>query len=124
MAGNGLAGKRGTGGRRRRGQRGPREAQGRGKLPIAIVAGIVAIALAAIGATTIFVFGGSEDQEHQDHQVATKSLDIAPENAEVGIAVGNKIPDFEIRLNNGNVVSAANLVDQGQPTFYFFFATW
>jgi len=88
------------------------------------VAGIAAIALAAIGATTILVVGGSEDQEHQDHQGATESLGIAPENAEVGIAVGNKIPDFDIRLNNGNVVSVANLIDQGQPTFYFFFATW
>ena len=116
-----MASRRGTSKRRQRNKRGQRKNQGRGRLPIAIVVGVAAVALAAIGATTFFVVGGSEDQEHHD---AAETLDISPENAEIGIAVGDKIPDFDFRLNNGKVVSAANLVDRGKPTFYFFFATW
>ena len=88
---------------------------------MAIMVGVAAIALAAIGATTYFVVGGSEDQDRHD---AVEPLGISSENAKFGIAVGDKIPDFDIRLNNGNVVSAANLIDNRQPTFYFFFATW
>ncbi len=88
---------------------------------MAIVVGVAAIAIAAIGATTYFVVGGSENQDHDD---AVQPLGISSENAEFGIGVGDKIPDFDIRLNNGNVVSAATLIDNRQPTFYFFFATW
>ena len=75
----------------------------------------------SIGAATMFMLSRSANEQHQE---ATTSAGLSPINAETGIAVGDKIPDFDIQLNNGNIVSAANLVAEGKPTFYFFFATW
>lgn len=116
-----MASRRGTGRRSRRSRRGQSEKPGRGKGRVAIVAGVAAIALVAIGAATMFMLSGSANEQHQE---ATTSAGLSPINAETGIAVGDKVPDFDIQLNNGNIVSAANLVAEGKPTFYFFFATW
>ena len=116
-----MASKRAAGRRGHRNKRGSSEKQGRGRLPMAIMVGLAAFALTVVGVTTFLIVDRSE---HQERHGAVKSPGITSENASVGIAVGNKIPDFDIRLNNGNAVSAANLVEQGQPTFYFFFATW
>ena len=80
---------------------------------------VVAVAAIAIG--VVLLNGGSDER---DSQGPIAALAISPEDARTGIAVGNKVPDFEIRLNNGNIVSASNQVEEGKPTFYFFFATW
>ena len=93
-------------------------------MPIFIAVGVAAIALVAIGA--VFLVGGSSgaSQDHAERRDAVASLALSPENATTGIAVGNRVPDFDIRLNNGNIVSTASIAENGQPTFYFFFATW
>jgi peroxiredoxin len=38
--------------------------------------------------------------------------------------VGDRAPDFEIRLVDGTLVTFAGLVAESRPTFLFFFATW
>ena len=40
-----------------------------------------------------------------------------------GHQVGNRIPDFTLELADGRAVAAAELVEQGKPTFLFFWAT-
>lgn len=102
----------------RRGQHGSKEGR---RPPPAIIAGVVVIALVAVAIVGVVLFNGSGDQ---DGHAPVTVLVVSPEDAVPGIAIGNKIPDFDFQLNNGTVISAANLVDEGQPTFYFFFATW
>ena len=41
-----------------------------------------------------------------------------------GNSVGNRVPDFEIRLVDGSAVTSASLLSEGRPVFLFFFATW
>ena len=42
---------------------------------------------------------------------------------DLGNRVGNRIPDFTLELVDGATVTSASLVEQGRPTFLFFFAT-
>ncbi len=49
----------------------------------------------------------------------------APESsAKVGDSVGDKVPEFTLTLGSGGTISSQELIDQAQPTFIFFFATW
>ena len=46
-----------------------------------------------------------------------------PTALNVGYEVGDRVPDFEIILD-GTTVNSETLLEAGQPTFLFFFATW
>ena len=43
--------------------------------------------------------------------------------AETGNKVGYQVPDFTLELVDGSAVTSASLVESGQPTFLFFWAT-
>lgn len=51
------------------------------------------------------------------------AADFPAAGPEPGHQVGNRIPDFTLELADGRTVAAADLVEQGQPTFLFFWAT-
>ena len=42
---------------------------------------------------------------------------------EVGTGVGDRVPEFEISLTDGTLVSAAGLKESQRPAFMFFFST-
>ena len=42
----------------------------------------------------------------------------------VGSSVGDRIPDFEIRLVDGSTVTSASLLSESRPVFLYFVATW
>ena len=42
---------------------------------------------------------------------------------EVGTGVGDRVPEFEISLTDGTLVSAAGLQDSQRPAFLFFFSS-
>ena len=48
---------------------------------------------------------------------------IAPD-PDVGSSVGDRAPDFEMRLADGTLVTFASLIAESRPAFLFFFATW
>ena len=48
---------------------------------------------------------------------------IPIEGTEVGSEVGDRIPPFTLGLVDGVTVSSEQLMDDGRPTFLFFFAT-
>ncbi len=48
---------------------------------------------------------------------------IPIEGIEVGAEEGDRIPAFNLGLADGTTISSAQLVDDGRPTFLFFFAT-
>lgn len=45
-------------------------------------------------------------------------------DVEVGNKVGNRVPEFSIRLADGSTVGSASLVSTKKPVFLYFFATW
>ena len=48
---------------------------------------------------------------------------IPIEGIEVGAEVGDRIPHFTLGLVDGVTISSEQLMDNGRPTFLFFFAT-
>jgi peroxiredoxin len=38
--------------------------------------------------------------------------------------VGNRAPDFEMRLADGTLVNSVSFIAESRPTFLYFFATW
>jgi len=42
----------------------------------------------------------------------------------IGTKVGNRIPDFEIELVDGTILTSADLRQRRQPAFLFFHAAW
>ena len=48
---------------------------------------------------------------------------IPIEGIEIGAEVGDRIPHFTLGLVEGATISSEQLMDNGRPTFLFFFAT-
>jgi hypothetical protein len=45
-------------------------------------------------------------------------------DVKIGNSVGDHVPDFEFSLADGTKVNAASLIEQAEPAYLFFFATW
>ena len=43
---------------------------------------------------------------------------------QVGVDVGDLVPEFDLRLVDGSMVTSTTLASANKPAFYFFFATW
>lgn len=48
----------------------------------------------------------------------------APSNIKIGTGVGERVPEFSMRLADRSTVTSADLVTTGKPVFIYFFATW
>ena len=53
----------------------------------------------------------------------TAAPQAAAVEIEVGTGVGDRVPEFEISLTDGTLVSAAGLKESQRPAFMFFFST-
>ena len=42
----------------------------------------------------------------------------------IGNSVGDHVPEFEFSFADGTKVSSASLIEQAEPAYLFFFATW
>ena len=64
--------------------------------------------------------------EPEPTQPAESSLAKSPPSTDlkVGTKVGNRVPDFAMRLGDGTTVTSASLISAGKPVFLYFFATW
>ena len=47
-----------------------------------------------------------------------------PEPSQTGNQVGHQIPNFTLVLEDGSTTTSASLIEAGQPTFLFFWATY
>ena len=63
---------------------------------------------------------GSEEPAAPSPTVApvTSAIDF-----KIGNDIGDRIPDFEIKLTDGTPITSAGLLQNGRPAFLFFFAT-
>lgn len=46
-----------------------------------------------------------------------------PESLDTGNQIGYRIPDFTLALADGSTVTSESLVEEGKPTYLFFWAT-
>ena len=115
--------------RRRGANKSSRAATQTGKRSLKLIVGLTVFAtVVVVGSAVALLFNGEEELP-QAQSVAGRSIPpsgsgVSLASATIGSKVGNRIPDITMRLNNGNTVSTAGLVDEGKPTFLFFFATW
>ena len=63
---------------------------------------------------------GSEEAPAPSPTVAPVSSAI---DFKIGNNIGDRIPDFEIKLTDGTPITSAGLLQNGRPAFLFFFAT-
>ena len=99
---------------------------------------IAALAL-TVGALAVVACGSSETTTPKESAptaapavpAPTTAPQIAPvptaapqeESVEVGTGVGDRVPEFEISLTDGTLVSAVGLQESQRPAFLFFFST-
>ena len=81
------------------------------KRVLAICTALVALLVAACG---------SEEPPAPSPTVAPASSAI---DFKIGNNIGDRIPDFEIKLTDGTPITSAGLLQNGRPAFLFFFAT-
>ena len=84
------------------------------------------IALAGLGMSIYLSVAGTEEPAEGGPAAAAIPLTAADFPAaapEPGHQVGYRIPDFALELADGRAVTSAELVEQEQPTFLFFWAT-
>lgn len=69
---------------------------------------------------------GLSDQDDSDIQVTERENlpRMTSNQVEIGVDVGDKVPEFTMMLVGGDSVSSAALIDTGKPVFLFFFSTW
>jgi len=89
---------------------------------IIAIGGLVALGVVAV--VLVMSFVTKDESALTQAQAEHLHDEISVEDAFVGIGTGDKIPDFGFQLNDGTLVSTNSLVEQGKPTFLFFFATW
>ena len=55
---------------------------------------------------------------------AIPTSELAAPPPAIGTKVGNRIPDFELELLDGTILTSADLRQRRQPAFLFFHADW
>ncbi len=84
------------------------------------VAGLAAsIFLSVSGNSGAISLGGNEVAA----QGITLTAESFPAVPATGNLEGNRIPEFAMTLADGSAVTSATLVEEGRPTFLFFWAT-
>jgi hypothetical protein len=92
-----------------------------------------AVAPTAENAAGIEPGAGDEGILPESVLIEPAASEVPPESADaeavrvpinIGSNVGDRIPDFAIKLVDGSTVTSAELLAQRQPTFLFFFETW
>ena len=86
-----------------------------GKLSVVVSAGVVIFGLAC----------SSQSQEPEAPAATSGSTAESPSpNLKIGYEVGERVPEFSMRLSDRSTLTSADLVSTGKPVFLYFFATW
>ena len=93
----------------------------RSKLPVAFTAALI---LAALGCGAFSVPSLSKATPTPEWQRSTAEIHDIPVTGEnIGVEVGKHVPPFALGLVDGSIVTSAELLEDSQPTFLFFWAT-
>ena len=107
---------------RQQGSRGTRR-RNLARAPFVVAGGLLAIALVVGG---IFLIGpGSSAQSPENPATSSGSESEAQSsNVKIGTRVGERVPEFAMRLADRSTITSEDLVSTGKPVFFYFFATW
>ena len=95
-------------------------------------AGLALAVLVAVGGFAVSVYLSANNPRKipapgtaaaEDSGYVLTGADFPTAAAETGNKVGYQVPDFTLELVDGSAVTSASLVESGQPTFLFFWAT-
>ena len=79
-------------------------------------------------AAGVFILGlACSAQPSQPEAPATSSGSASESrspNVKIGTRVGERVPEFGMRLADGRTLTSDDLVSIGKPVFIYFFATW
>ncbi|CAI8030900.1 hypothetical protein GBAR_LOCUS17535 [Geodia barretti] len=64
-----------------------------------------------------------KQQSGDESEYVLTSEDFPTAELDIGNQVGSQIPDFTLTLADGSAVTSAGLVEEGRPTYLFFWAT-
>ncbi len=66
-------------------------------------------------------FGKQPSGDESEYVLTSEDFPTADLN--IGNQVGSQIPDFTLELADGTTLTSAGLVEEGRPTYLFFWAT-
>ena len=92
-------------------------------LGLAVVVPVVGFAVSLYLATSgnsLTMFSGNDSPDSEPYVLTATDF---PETANTGNQVGYQVPGFTMELADGSEVMSAGLVEQGRPTYLFFWAT-
>ena len=84
------------------------------------IVGFTASAYLASSGQSVAIFSGASLPEEE---YVLTAADF-PEPSQTGNQVGYQTPDFTLMLEDGSATTSTNLIEAGQPTFLFFWATY
>jgi cytochrome oxidase Cu insertion factor (SCO1/SenC/PrrC family) len=93
-------------------------------LGLGVAVPLVGFAVSAYLSSTdnsLSIFSASNPQDAGEYVLTAADF---PEPAQTGNRVGNRVPDFTLLLEDGTTTTSTTLVEAGQPTFLFFWATY
>ena len=82
------------------------------------VAGGLLVTVLVVGG--ILLFGTSPSAQSPEASTALSGS----ANVSIGTKIGERIPEFTMRLADRSMQTSQNLVSTGKPVFMYFFATW
>ena len=96
---------------------------GRFLLGLGILLPVIGFAVSAyLGSSGQSVAIFSRENVPAEEYVLT--ADDFPDASPTGNQVGYQVPDFALVLEDGSTTTSASLIEAGQPTFLFFWATY
>jgi hypothetical protein len=84
--------------------------------------------ISAIISLGVFILGlacNNQPPEPEASGATSGSVSESPlSNVKTGTKVGERLPEFSMRLTDGSTLTSEDLVTKGKPVFLYFFATW
>ena len=96
---------------------------GKALLALAVLVPVLGMGISIYLATTGNSLGAVAGPESADETPYVLTAADFPEAIDVGNQVGYQIPDFTLELADGSTVTSSGLVEEGRPTYLFFWAT-
>ena len=84
------------------------------------VAGFAGSIYLATSGNSLAMFSGNDRPQNEAYVLTGADF---PESTNIGDQVGQQVPEFNLELADGTRVASASLVEEGQPTYLFFWAT-
>ena len=57
-------------------------------------------------------------------ETSSLASDSRSQNVNIGTQVGERLPEFSMRLKDMSSITLEDFVAEGKPVFLYFFATW